>query len=175
MVRIGRRHISQNQKAKKRERTRKFFLSKKKNKTSTTSNDSFDVIAPGNVPLCSNKTTELYLFFGSRPAHDGTDVLLLCLERIFLLFISLVLVLFFFLFFCESLCLSLFYYNNGTLSFLVVGLLRELMCCFCVWNAFFSFLFSSFSSSYPFSSSVVPYKPLVFITNASTFNFLLFH
>jgi len=77
----------------------------------------------------------------------------------------------FFLFFCESLCLSLFYYNNGTLSFLVVGLLRELMCCFCVWNAFFSFLFSSFSSSCPFSSSVVPYKSLVFITNASTFNF----
>src|SRR5579871_5925314 len=93
MVRISRKHISQNQKAKKRERTRKFFLSKKKNKTSTTSNDSFDVIAPGNIPLCSNKTTELYLFFGSRPAHDGTDVLLLCLERIFLLFVSLVLVL----------------------------------------------------------------------------------
>ena len=79
MVRIGRRHISQYQRAKKRERSQRFFLSKK-NKTSTTTNDddSFYVIAPGNVPLRSIKTTELYLFSGSRPAYDGTDVLLLC-------------------------------------------------------------------------------------------------
>ena len=124
MVRIGRRHISQYQRAKRRERSRQFILSKKKNKTSTTNDDdSFYVIAPGNVPLRSIKTTELYLFSGSRPAYDGTDVLLLCSERIFLLLFHLFSSFLFFLFFCESLCLSLFYYNDGTLSFLVVGLL----------------------------------------------------
>ena len=53
------KHISENQKAKKHERIRKFFESKKIKLLIT--NNSIDIVAQGNVPLCSEKLTEHYL------------------------------------------------------------------------------------------------------------------
>src|SRR5579862_2923434 len=102
MVRTSHKHISKNQIAKKKERSRRFFQTKKNKNKIPIINNSTNTPVQGNVSLCSIITTELCLILWL--ATYGTDMLLLCLERIlFSFFVSLALILSSFLFFCDSL------------------------------------------------------------------------